>query len=152
MRTIPYTEQCSTETFEAFPDLRFEIDGLSYYIPRDSYVIRYFGKCYLKLMTHYTIPFWILGLNFFENYYTIFDQENLKVGFAPSIHQKKLKSISTLSNANLIFTGDVAPESSNTILYVALGAAALGLGSAAYLLRKKASNKNEYRRSSNDMA
>jgi len=24
---------------------------------------------------------WILGLNFFENYYTIFDQETYKVGF-----------------------------------------------------------------------
>lgn len=28
---------------------------------------------------------WILGLNFFINYYTVFDYENRKIGFADSI-------------------------------------------------------------------
>jgi hypothetical protein len=32
---------------------------------------------------------WILGLNFMANYYTVFDQENMMIGFAPSIHVKK---------------------------------------------------------------
>lgn len=31
--------------------------------------------------------YWILGLNFFENYYTVFDYENLAIGFADSIHK-----------------------------------------------------------------
>jgi hypothetical protein len=35
-------------------------------------------------MSHPTIKFWILGLNFFSNYYTVFDQEQLKLGFAIS--------------------------------------------------------------------
>jgi len=35
-------------------------------------------------MTHDTMNMWILGLNFFSNYYTVFDQEELKVGFAIS--------------------------------------------------------------------
>jgi len=35
-------------------------------------------------MTHETIDLWILGLNFHQNYYTIYDQENMRMGLAPS--------------------------------------------------------------------
>ena len=41
--------------------------------------------CAIGIMSHPMMEFWILGLNFFENYYTVFDQENRRVGFAPSI-------------------------------------------------------------------
>ena len=29
---------------------------------------------------------WIMGMNFFNEYYVVFDQDNYKIGFAPSIH------------------------------------------------------------------
>mmetsp|Transcript_19208 Transcript_19208/g.29438 ORF Transcript_19208/g.29438 Transcript_19208/m.29438 type:complete len:110 (+) Transcript_19208:981-1310(+) len=87
LNVVPYSF-CSYEKFKKFPDLRFEIDGKEYFVPRDSYVTYSFGRAVVKIMTHNTIPFWILGLNFFENHYTIFDQENRRVGFAPSIHAK----------------------------------------------------------------
>ena len=35
-------------------------------------------------MTHDTISKWILGLNFFANYYTVFDNEDHRIGFAAS--------------------------------------------------------------------
>lgn len=42
--------------------------------------------CTVMIMNSPVMTQWILGLNFFSNYYTVFDQENLRVGFAPSIH------------------------------------------------------------------
>ena len=46
------------------------------------------GRWELKLMTHSTMQHWILGLNFFENYYTIFDCEKRSIGLARSVHSK----------------------------------------------------------------
>jgi hypothetical protein len=28
--------------------------------------------------------FWVMGITFFQNYYTVFDAENKRMGFAPS--------------------------------------------------------------------
>jgi hypothetical protein len=66
--------------------LKFTIGGKNYFIPRESYVIKYMEDVYyLGIMSSSSLNMWILGLNFFENYYTVFDQENKRVGFAPSI-------------------------------------------------------------------
>lgn len=93
---IPYTV-CSEEQSLLFPDINFNIDGILYTLPRESYIIYEEGVCALKIMTTESMNVWILGLNFFENYYTIFDQENRRVGFAPSIHAQP-----SLSNLNLV--------------------------------------------------
>ena len=57
----------------SFPDFTFSIDGVKYFLPKESYVIREGNLCQLGIMTHDTMELWILGLNFFSNYYTIFD-------------------------------------------------------------------------------
>lgn len=76
---------CSESQYESFPDLAFNIDGENYFIPKESYVIKAGAICQLGIMTHSSIQMWILGLNFFQNYYVVFDQEESRVGFAPSI-------------------------------------------------------------------
>jgi hypothetical protein len=37
-------------------------------------------------MDTFGLDIWILGLNFFQQYYTIFDQGNSQIGFAQSIN------------------------------------------------------------------
>ena len=80
---------CICSDLEPFPDLKFTIDGINYYLPKENYVFEDAGLCTLGVMADEYMDIWILGLNFFENYYTVFDQELKRIGFAPSINSKQ---------------------------------------------------------------
>ena len=69
------------------PVLSFTIDHVTYKIPPASYIGYYEGVCTMKIMTNKKDKnFLTLGLNFFENYYGVFDMDNKRVGFAESIY------------------------------------------------------------------
>jgi hypothetical protein len=58
------------------------------YRTRNQYGLPTDERCLFKLMSHLddadgTAP-WLLGLPFMQQYYTVFDQEAQKVGFAPN--------------------------------------------------------------------
>jgi hypothetical protein len=69
--------------------MNLNIEGKIYTINRDQWFERSAdsSKCVIKFMHNPSKEFMILGLNFFTNYYTVFDYENLRIGFAPSITQ-----------------------------------------------------------------
>lgn len=55
---------------------------------KENYILLTDGDCILKIMPfefESNNTFWILGLNFFHNYYIIFDMDNESVGIAESI-------------------------------------------------------------------
>ena len=47
-----------------FPDLKFTIDGVSYVIPSENYIIKGPDHCAIAIMSHPLMNDWILGLNF----------------------------------------------------------------------------------------
>jgi hypothetical protein len=78
---------CTAEEHLAIPDIDFKINGVEYKIPREQWYERNeeHSMCVIKFMHGPGKDAWILGVNFFMNYYTVFDYENKKIGFAPSI-------------------------------------------------------------------
>ena len=92
-------------TYAKMPDIKFVIDGITYTIPPASYIGYQSGTCTLKIMTNKRDKNFItLGLNFFENYYSVFDVTNKQIGFQDAKDTKngldldKSFEISSMSN------------------------------------------------------
>jgi hypothetical protein len=68
---------CTLSQQQAIPDIDFNIGSETYSIPRDKWFERSGNQCVIKFMHGPHKDYWILGLNFFENYYTVFDYDNM---------------------------------------------------------------------------
>jgi hypothetical protein len=78
-----YTIDCAKAT--TAPDFVITLAGKQYTIPASEYIINSGGACLLGFVgidvpNH---PLWIMGDIFMRTYYTVFDYENQRVGFAP---------------------------------------------------------------------
>jgi hypothetical protein len=64
------------------------MDDKEYILTKENYIELSGRMCVFKVMVmdFYGDPFWIMGLTFFHNYYTVFDQDNSRIGFAESIY------------------------------------------------------------------
>jgi len=63
----------------------------SYRVPRSSLYKAYGfrrNNCYVEVTSLPGWNEWILGLTFLENYYAVYDMENLRIGFAESVTSK----------------------------------------------------------------
>lgn len=77
--------KCNKMQHESIPDLSLHIDGVLYKINRNQWFERQNDMCVIKFMHAPNRKVWILGLNFFTNYYSIFDYESKRIGFAESV-------------------------------------------------------------------
>ncbi|CAM9456317.1 unnamed protein product [Ascophyllum nodosum] len=75
---------CFNTKASAFPDLLIELYPENKFVLRgeDYTVCSRWGACVVKLQPSFGGEYWILGDVFMEAYYTLFDVENLRVGFA----------------------------------------------------------------------
>ena len=70
-----------SDTYRHLPHIGFTIDGKLYKVPPASYIGFRSGTCTVKVMKNrHTRTFVTLGLNFFENYYSVFDIDNKRIG------------------------------------------------------------------------
>ena len=82
-----YSCFCDDSEFADFPDIKVQIDNSFYLLTKENYIDRTNKVCYFKLMSLDFPPstrFWVMGVTFFHNYYTVFDAQNKRMGFAPS--------------------------------------------------------------------
>ena len=83
LETFPCSKK---KTYAALPSIQITLDGYDYTIPPASYIGYNEGMCTLKIMTNTRDKNFItLGLNFFENYYTVFDVGQKRIGLQTAI-------------------------------------------------------------------
>jgi hypothetical protein len=79
--------RCTDADYARYPTLEVMMGGTAYKLAPTNYIERQDGVCAFKFMTmEMSGPsaFWIMGIPFFQNYYSVFDLQNQRVGFAES--------------------------------------------------------------------
>lgn len=83
---------CTDADVAKLPAVNLAIGGIDYSIPPQSYIKKFGDMCSIANMKKDSYPNQIsLGLNFMENYYTVFDIDNGRIGFIDSVNSKNLK-------------------------------------------------------------
>jgi hypothetical protein len=94
--------QCTDEQYLQYPTFKIQIDSNVYMLSKENYIEQIAGNCVFKIM-HLNFPpnnrFWVMGVTFFHNYYTVFDVDNQRIGFAESTLSSLTNSIQTVPSA-----------------------------------------------------
>ena len=114
--------------------MNFVVNGKDYYVPRKSLYVpveSYNNWEYVNVEITFISGWdeWMFGLTFLENYYTVYDMEEQRIGFAVS----KTSSMA-MESTNLLATLE-EPEL-EVSMATGLGVGVVSLMAAAYLTRQ----------------
>lgn len=146
------------------PDITFNLGNDKYKILANQWFERGDdGQCIIKFMHAPGRDMWILGLNFFQDYYAVFDYQHKRIGFAESInmgkqvaHKEKSfiewateqetpdnRAIAILNQEGINSNEAIQTVSNNEyhLLYVLFGLMALLFGSYVYIINKNKESK-----------
>ena len=80
-----------------FPPINITLSNSNtYQMLRDEYVLRWQGRCYLKLQVMQNLDFWILGDSFLRSYIAVFDLDQKRVGFMGNTFQQPESEIAKI--------------------------------------------------------
>lgn len=142
---------CTASQQEAIPAITFQMNGDTYSIPTEKWFERSGNQCVIKFMHSPRKDYWILGLNFFENYYTVFDYENMSIGFADSVNQGKKVSKSFIDWATgkqtvpALMNLQLTSGGNDTKIYAFVAMGGFIMFAAYFLIMKKYKNSNKIR-------
>ena len=80
--------ECEEGKYERFPEIEFKISGENFIIYPKSYIRYTSGRCYVQIQSN-QYDYWVLGLPFLKEFYTVFDMDNKKMHlWIATKHQK----------------------------------------------------------------
>eukprot|EP00298_Acanthocystis_sp_HF-20_P016391 c21468_g1_i2.p1 GENE.c21468_g1_i2~~c21468_g1_i2.p1 ORF type:complete len:574 (+),score=275.59 c21468_g1_i2:29-1750(+) len=103
--TVPDSSSCTDEAIASMPDVSFMIGGKLFTLTPQDYLINYGGRC-APAFSERTVRNghdWVLGEHFMRTFYTVFDHDNMRVGFSHLSHTKKhLSNILQQTDSHLL--------------------------------------------------
>lgn len=83
---------CYCKKFSEYPVFNFTIDGKSFFLGPEDYLVSVSGWCMIMMETLEGSMAIVLGLPFLRKYYSVFDLDNSKVGLALAVKSVQIST------------------------------------------------------------